>query len=282
LFFSAQAIAEMAAAYQGLDGKEDRLLTALLSHKFKNETSKEFAAHGVARRLRTLTTCIKNVFNALPPESETLPTRDDLIEATINIQAFILNAAGLMDNLAWIWVHENPVKNRDGLVLKKKQISLTNRAVRKSFSTEFKKYVNEQKKWIENLHTFRDSLAHRIPLYISPYQLPADNSAAYFEFDRLKEQAATSDESNKLDAEQKKLVVFQPMIRHSLYEKGSYSIMFHPQLFADFNTIEELANKFLVELDAPFTTPPLSGNKLSRTLKRLIRRLASVLNHLAR
>ena len=282
MYFSADAIAEMAAAYQALDEKEDALVSSFITRKFKNDIAKEFAQHGVARRLRTLTSCIKNVFNALPPESDTLPGRNDLIDATINIQAFIINAAGLLDNLAWVWVHENDVRNYDGSALKKLQISLTNKVIRQTFSTEFQNCIQQNRKWIKNLRTFRDPLAHRIPLYISPYQVPVQNTEKYLEIDRQKTLTKTNEEWEKLDAEQKKLVVFQPHIRHSLFEKGGYSLVFHPQLFADFHTIEEISYRLLGELDAPFNPQSFRGNIVSRLLKRWTRALANFLSWLAR
>jgi hypothetical protein len=54
-------------------------------------------------------------------------------------------------------------------------------------------------------------------------------------------------EYKTLSTEQSELLVFQPLITHSIREtKAHYP--FHVQMIADFLTIEELGQKMLVEL----------------------------------
>jgi hypothetical protein len=54
-------------------------------------------------------------------------------------------------------------------------------------------------------------------------------------------------EHGRLAAEQQKLTRFLPWIHHSYLEKGKPAV-FHPQLLADFHTIEELGLKMHGEL----------------------------------
>jgi hypothetical protein len=54
-------------------------------------------------------------------------------------------------------------------------------------------------------------------------------------------------EHEKLSAAQKKLIFFRPWMTHSFSEKAKH-VVFHPQLLADFNTIDELGRKMLDEL----------------------------------
>jgi hypothetical protein len=56
-------------------------------------------------------------------------------------------------------------------------------------------------------------------------------------------------EYERLDAEQVKLFVFQPLICHSFNEIRA-PMAFHPQLIADFLTVEALGLKMLAELAA--------------------------------
>ena len=56
-------------------------------------------------------------------------------------------------------------------------------------------------------------------------------------------------EYERLDAEQIRLCVFQPLICHS-YAEMPAPFAFHPQLIADFLTVEELGLKMLGELKA--------------------------------
>ena len=55
------------------------------------------------------------------PDREEIPSREDVIDATVNIQAFVFNIFACCDNLTWVWVLEkgfterrNPVKTQDG------------------------------------------------------------------------------------------------------------------------------------------------------------------------
>jgi len=59
-------------------------------------------------------------------------------------------------------------------------------------------------------------------------------------------------EYERLDAEQLKLFVFQPLIYHSFHEMPA-PMAFHSQLIADFLTVEELGLKMLAELTAKTT-----------------------------
>ncbi len=52
----------------------------------------------------------------------------------------------------------------------------------------------------------------------------------------------------RLSAEQKALAVFNPVMTHSFLEDADF-VVFHPQLWTDFSTIEELGQRMLEELD---------------------------------
>jgi hypothetical protein len=56
-------------------------------------------------------------------------------------------------------------------------------------------------------------------------------------------------EYEELAAAQAQLLVFQPIITHSVTEATSF-IRIHIQMLSDFNTLEELAYKMLDELRA--------------------------------
>jgi hypothetical protein len=56
-------------------------------------------------------------------------------------------------------------------------------------------------------------------------------------------------EYERLDAEQMKLFVFQPLICHSFTEMPA-PFAFHPQLIIDFLTVEALGEKMILELAA--------------------------------
>jgi hypothetical protein len=85
----------------------------------------------------------------------------------INIQAFVFNVFGSIDNLAWIWVREKGLAMDDGLPIPNAWVGLgkKNRFVRHSFSTEFQEFLKGLNDWFDHLDDFRHALAHRIPLY---------------------------------------------------------------------------------------------------------------------
>ncbi len=83
------------------------------------------------------------------------------------------------------------------------------------------------------------------------YIIPDDKMADYEELeDRMKEATKQNDfeEHDRLDQEQKSLVTFIPQMTHS-FEESAKLVVFHPQMLADFNTVEELGRKMLEELD---------------------------------
>jgi hypothetical protein len=82
-------------------------------------------------------------------------------------------------------------------------------------------YVDSKHKWFSNLIEFRDSLAHRIPLYIPPYVVPKANIDKYNELEKAKgEDPAKSDpaEYEKVKAAQLALCQFVPGMMHSIFE----------------------------------------------------------------
>jgi len=91
----------------------------------------------------------------------------------------------------------------------------------------------------------------RIPLYIPPFivapaqenlyqELDARMNAAIFERRDLAEHA-------RLKAEQKALMRFRPWMKHS-FTDPTPPVPFHPQVLADFATVEEMCQKVLTEL----------------------------------
>ena len=207
--------------------------------------------HGYGRRLGTLVRAIDQVFNILPPEREDIPERDEVVDATIAIQSFVLNAFGCLDNLAWVWVHEKNVKGKNGKDLDAKSVGLGSKLIRCSFTEKFRAYLDSRKDWFENLKNFRDSLAHRIPLYVPPYIV---TPAALDEYNRLERASAEAmrrgdfKEYDRLQIEQSKLGKFYPWMTHSQFEQAP-AIVFHPQLIADYVTVDEFGRTMLEELD---------------------------------
>jgi len=139
-----------------------------------------------------------------------------LCDAEINIQAFLANVYGSIDNLAWIWVFERDLAG----TIPRRHIGLgkDNKRVRMSFSTDLLEYLDGLDEWFDYLSDFRHALAHRIPVYIPPGMVQQKNVDAYNDLTMKMTRALNqldSYEYERLSLEQNKLLVFQPLIVHS-------------------------------------------------------------------
>jgi hypothetical protein len=98
---------------------------------------------------------------------------------------------------------------------------------------------------------YRDALAHRIPLYVPPGGIPTRNVDAYNDLEvRIRDALYVRGDGfayERLKVEQEKLLIFQPLITHSITETTAH-YAFHCQMVADFKTIEEIGYKLLEEL----------------------------------
>jgi len=104
---------------------------------------------------------------------------------------------------------------------------------------------------MEYIIEYRDALAHRIPLYVPPGGVLPANVDAYNELSKQMTEALyvkqDGFEYDRLVAQQQKLLVFQPVITHSVRETTGH-FRFHVQMLTDFRTIEEIGHKMLHEL----------------------------------
>jgi hypothetical protein len=117
-------------------------------------------------------------------------------------------------------------------------------------SPEFRAYLDSREPWFEQLKDYRDALAHRIPLYIPPFTLDPADAGAYQALDQQATAALRAHDFDgyaRLNANKVALTRFRPIMAHSIYALGR-TMLFHPQLLADFATIEELTGVLFDEL----------------------------------
>jgi hypothetical protein len=244
-FYTEKQLEELREKLHSIEGRTNDILLKYTAQSFANQKAQEYARHGFSRRVQTLRRCIHKVFEIVPPETVAVPDRDLLHDAQINLQAFLANAFGAADNLAWIWVHERGLADE----IKPLQVGLRkkNTAVRASLSQEFRSYLETIDGWFEYVTEYRDALAHRIPLYLPPGAVRQSEAAAASELQERMNAALNPFEYERLAAEQAKLLFFYPMMTHSLQETAGV-VYFHPQAIADFGVVEEIALKMLTEL----------------------------------
>lgn len=252
MYFSEPQVIGLRAGLLEAANNFQALRERFVLQQFTTPGAREHAHHGFARRLESMLRCIKNVYDILPPDRVTIPSRDETADATINIQAFVMNAFGCCENLAWLWVIERNIRRPNGTELPQGWIGLgpDYASVRESFSQTFRDYLDTRRDWFEHLKNFRDALAHRIPLYIPPFSVDPANMN---QWTSLGDEANAALRRGDLDREmelreqQKALTHFAPIMTHSLH--ASPPVIFHPQLLADFSTVHEIGCEFLTEMD---------------------------------
>lgn len=254
--FSKQTKAEIAAEFDKVPALCHQLTRDFAAHPFKSDRAREYATHGFGRRLKTLVRCVALAFKNVPPSRRKPPTMLARVDAEIAIQALVLNIAGCLDNLAWVWALERNVIRKNGKELTRGEIGLRakHKTLRASMPQPLIDYLDSIDGWFQAHDDYRDSLAHRIPLYIPPYSVlfkHVDQHAALErEHDRA-ELIGDFDRARRLEREMHGMRFFQPLIVHS-YSEGSPPIVFHAQLIADVKTIDEIARRML----AYFLPPP--------------------------
>jgi hypothetical protein len=247
-YFTKKQLADIRLKYATVEKKTDELLLKFVYFPFKNEQAKHYAQQGFGRRVQVLRRCINNVFKVIPPGTVRVPSRARLYDAQINLQAFLANVYGIVDNLAWIWVYERGLA--DSIPRRHVGLGKENKAVRSSLPVELQSYLDTMEGWFAYLADFRHALAHRIPIYIPPGMVPQENVDAYNAITTEMQDALNKMrpyEFDRLSEEQSKLLVFQPLIAHSTVETES-PYVFHAQVIVDFLTVEALAERILLAL----------------------------------
>lgn len=228
-------------------------LLAILQHKtFSSEKAKEYAHQGLLRRIETIHRSVEQVFEIFPVGSENLPSLKTLNDLTISIQASSINIAGAIDNMAWIAIEEKSLLTKKQEKPKPKEVYLfNNKKIDFKFSSVFKANLKDYQKWFEMHKDFRDTLLHRIPLYIAPYSIDPKDNETYQKLKRDKDIAIFFEHDLKKHKEIEnrinKLKFFTPTYQHS-WSESSAMIYFHPQILVDFKTITKLSYEFFQEL----------------------------------
>lgn len=232
--------------HESVQRKLETLVETLLT-KFhplvKNDKAKEYLAHGVCRRLGTISRCIENIFSIFPvAKSETL-TPNERKDAEINLHALVININGLQDNLALVYLHERGHFAK----FKRVDIGLYQSKTQAYFPPELLAHLNSDplKSWHARYSKeFRDALAHRIPLYIPPFALAPGDSERYRKLERLAWDCLMRHDFEGYEAaliEQDTLCKLLAVYLHSVAEDEQPDMMqLHVQILCDALTAIEL------------------------------------------
>ena len=242
MYYSDQAIEEMYEKLAGLMKRRVDLSLRFTDREYVKSEAKEYAIHGFCRRLGVMGRTIDNVFSLLPVESKCIPEKETIDDATINIHAFLVNAIGCYDNLAWIWVHEKSITQKNGSELSVHMVGLRKDLISKTFPKRLKLILKESEEHFKNVNNFRNALCHRISPYIPPEIVPEKCLEVYLRIEKEMIVARLDGDIERhksLIAEQHKLISFYPWLRHSFVE-NSKSMMFHPAMIDLFYNICEI------------------------------------------
>jgi len=248
--FSKKNVKKLYSEYFKIQCKFEYLLIKYNSRKFSNAEAAEYFYQGLFRRIQILARCIHNIFRICPPDQTARLEGGSLSDLDINLQSFVFNIFGCLDNLAWVWVKEKEIKNSYGTPLRISEIGFGEKykTVRESFPKSFKNYIERKnfEEWFSYLNSYRHALAHRIPLYVPPYNLNEEELAQEQELRKAQIIALTNynfEEYENIEKKLNSLGKFIPWMIHSDKEDHRPCI-FHSQVISDWKTIVQISEKF--------------------------------------
>lgn len=215
--------------------------------------------YGAGRRIGVIRTAVGNIFEKFPPDTIRPLDAEDLDDVQINLHAFVMNVYGIFENWAWAFIERHQLRGRQKGVM---WIGMFREETRRYFPAEIRNKSRELEPWHnEYLKEYRDSLAHRVPLYVPPFHVrPEDEDRFRALEDRL--QAGGFDfvlerqESyEELRDQQRALTHPTFFFLHSTSDDGhSRPVQLHPQAISDCLTVLDMGEKFFAHwhrMEAP-------------------------------
>ncbi|MCU1617910.1 MAG: hypothetical protein JWO98_5450 [Frankiales bacterium] len=226
-----------------------RLDLANLTEQLTVPRAGTFAKEGVGRRLRVIERCVLNVFDIFPPDRATFLSFDECDDVAIQLHAFAINVYALFDNLAWVLVLEA------GLDITPVNVGLFKKSCRPAIPKRLHDYLTtpDVLKWHNDFgKPYRDSTAHRIPLYLPSREYTPEEGVRWQELHseamqelltirrgddveaRLARHAALVREKETLGSNSKLMAL-------SLGDEDAHGpVYMHPQLLCDWALAHEL------------------------------------------
>lgn len=246
-FFPSEVVKELNMEYSEVKNDYEKFITKLVEIKLENEEAREYLDQGLKRRISAVKRCIDNIWSIYPPDREAKLTHNELYDATINLQAFIFNIFGCIDNLAWIFVKHTGHNYKNNY-----DVTIPKLIEKKLLSDDFNRCFEALGDWLDYLKNYRHALAHRIPLYITPSALGEKDRANYKELEEQKNKylkECNFEKYDELSVDQERLLNLRPCFMHS-FKEDPKPILFHYQILIDWKAIMYISNNFLKELSA--------------------------------
>lgn len=231
---------------QGLD--ELMLKSVLAGHKTGHLGVREHLLYGVSRRANVLKRCLENIFSAFPPTATKPLPRNVLCDVQINLHAYVTNLYGVFDNWAWAFVYQHDLLEVIG---GKHRVGMFRESTTKHLPNQLSDYLTSESivAWHKTyLKSYRDSLAHRIPLYIPPAELTKEEGERFNKLESKKMELIEAMEWKKLEDLNEELEnIGTPsfVFMHSYKGKPYEPVLFHPQLLSDGLAIIEFGSLYM-------------------------------------
>jgi hypothetical protein len=217
------------------------------SELLDSEEAKRQLRHGVGRRLGVMKKSVEQIFTLFPPAQQTPLQRELLMEVQIYLHAFVINLSGVFDNWAWAFLFRHGLSDK----IDKRNVSLFKRETQRFLPATLRDYLSSQEMttWHEKyLKSYRDALAHRIPLYIPPAQWTGDDANRYQELEKQKIECIRQGEWDRLEAvwaEQDSVGRSCPLFLHEFSDDEHLRpLLLHPQILTDGMTVTEFGARF--------------------------------------
>ncbi len=212
--------------------------------------ARDHLSFGVGRRLHTMLEAATEVFALIPP-SNTRVTREVLKRATINLQAFLIHTVGIMDNMAWAYLHWHAIED----TVKRNDVDLFKKATQEKLPMPLVDWLTAEHilDWRDNyLKPYRDALAHRIPPYIPETYSPQEAD----ELQRLERLQLEAEKSQNWGEAARFRDLIDAIPGHGFVFVYSYApeqgpVLLHQQILADFETIIDASKIFISTLSTP-------------------------------
>lgn len=249
--YSAQLLSDIEDALGAAEAESTTLRLRVVKYHFHHPLAREHAYNGFLRRLRLLKLTLENVFALFPPTQDKPLSSTNLENAEINLQSFIFNTAGSLDNLAWIWVHENGLLTSKGKPFANSRIGLGPgySEFRESLPTELLGHLRSIDDWFRQQEDYRHSLAHRIPPYLPPYFVQHADVERHNALQLAADAAVLNGDDlafDQLSEEQRALGIISPLMLH---DSRSRPVIVHAMIIANYRTVIDLGMRIIEELD---------------------------------
>ena len=152
MYFSQEALKNLADGYSALDTKLDKLIEGYVGLQLSQPRAREFASQGFPRRLKTMARCIKNVFGLIPRTAKSFRQRTNSRTLRLIFRALCLTPMERLIILRGYWSLRRE-KNGATRRIPDKHIGLgpDNTSVRQTLSPEFQAYLAGLDEWLRFL-----------------------------------------------------------------------------------------------------------------------------------